>query len=151
VVVIGAHAHLLKRELEHRPVLVAENREWEKGMSSSIRTGVETLVAASSEIEGVVTMLCDQPFVTAEVINGLVEAHCKTSKMVVASAYREACGVPAFFSGQLFAELEGLEANGGARDVIANHSDDLATVFFPEGAIDPDTPQDYEMLEAIMP
>jgi molybdenum cofactor cytidylyltransferase len=56
-----------------------------------------------------------------------------------------------FFRGQLFAELEGLEANGGARDVIANHSDDLATVFFPEGAIDVDTPQDYEMLEAIMP
>src|SRR4051812_32915405 len=34
VVVIGAHADLVKRELEHLPVLVAENREWEKGMSS---------------------------------------------------------------------------------------------------------------------
>jgi molybdenum cofactor cytidylyltransferase len=36
VVVIGAHAELLKKELEHLPVLVANNGEWQKGMSSSI-------------------------------------------------------------------------------------------------------------------
>ena len=57
VVVIGAHAELVKKELEHSPVLVANNAQWQKGMSSSIRIGVETLVNSGGEIEGAVIML----------------------------------------------------------------------------------------------
>src|SRR6266478_5214042 len=84
VVVIGAHGELLKKELLHLPVLVADNGEWQKGMSSSIRIGIETLVTTGEEMEGAVIMLCDQPFVTAGVVNALVEARRKTGKMIVA-------------------------------------------------------------------
>jgi molybdenum cofactor cytidylyltransferase len=150
VVVIGAYAELLKNELETLPILVADNREWEKGMSSSIRIGLETLLTSVGEMEGAVIMLCDQPFVAADVVNGLVEARRKTGKNIVASLYREARGVPAFFSSELFAEISRLEANEGARQVIADHPDEVTAVPFPEGAVDVDTPEDYEMLEAIM-
>jgi molybdenum cofactor cytidylyltransferase len=67
--------------------------------------------------------------------------------VIIASAYGEARGVPAFFSRQLFPEITALEGNEGARQVIANHPDDVATVCFAEGAVDVDTPQDYAMLE----
>src|SRR5882672_9176525 len=50
VVVIGAHAELVKHELEQLPALVADNGEWEKGMSSSIRIGIETLVTTGGEV-----------------------------------------------------------------------------------------------------
>src|SRR6266403_1719996 len=149
VVVIGAHAELLKKELLHLPVLVADNGEWQKGMSSSIRIGIETLITCGEEMEGAVIMLCDQPFVTAGVVNALVEARRKTGKMIVASAYGEARGVPAFFSRQFFPEITALKANDGARQVIANHPDDVATISFAEGAIDVDTPRDYELLETV--
>jgi len=149
VVVTGAHAELVKNELKHLPVLVADNGEWEKGMSSSIRIGTETLVATNGDLDGAVVMLCDQPFVTAAVVNALVEARFKTGKRIVASAYGEARGVPAFFGRQLFPEITALEANSGARQVIANHPDDVATVCFAEGAVDVDTPRDYEMLESV--
>ena len=69
--------------------------------------------------------------------------------MIVASAYGEARGVPALFSRELFAEMTALEGNGGAKQVIANHPDDVAAVCFPEGAVDVDTPRDYEMLETV--
>src|SRR6266850_2094726 len=150
VVVIGAHAKLVKNELEHLPVLVADNGEWQKGMSSSIRIGIETLVTSGEDMEGAVIMLCDQPFVTADVVNALVDAGRKTGKMIVASAYGEARGVPAFFSRQFFPEITTLKANEGARQVISNHPDDVATVSFAEGAIDVDTPQDYERLETMV-
>ncbi len=149
VVVIGAHAELVKNELEHLPVLVADNAEWQQGMSSSIRIGIETLITCGEEMEGAVIMLCDQPFVTAGVVNALVEARRKTGKMIVASAYGEARGVPAFFSRQFFPEITALKANDGARQVIANHPDDVATISFAEGAIDVDTPRDYELLETV--
>jgi molybdenum cofactor cytidylyltransferase len=149
VVVTGAHAELVKNELKHLPILVVDNGEWEKGMSSSIRIGIETLVATNGELDGAVVMLCDQPFVTAAVVNALVEARFKTGKSIVASAYGETRGVPAFFSRQLFPEITALEANSGARQVIANHPDDVASVCFAEGVVDVDTPRDYEMLESV--
>jgi molybdenum cofactor cytidylyltransferase len=151
VVVIGANAGRVRTELEHLPVLVAENREWAKGMSSSIRRGLETLVASGATLEGAVIMLCDQPFITAAVINELVDAHRRTGKSIVASQYREVRGVPALFSIELFAEIASLRANEGARQVIANHADDVTTVSFAEGIVDVDTPRDYELLEAMTP
>jgi molybdenum cofactor cytidylyltransferase len=146
VVMIGAHAELLKEELEHLPILVVENREWEKGMSSSIRIGLDAFVDTYAELDGVVITLCDQPLVTPRVINSLVEAHGKTGQMIIASAYGEARGVPALFARELFGEILALEGNEGARQVIANHSDEVATIYFPEGAVDVDTQRDYESL-----
>ena len=148
VVVLGAHAEQVQVELERLPVLIVENRRWEEGMSSSIRVGLETLVAECEGVDGVVIMLCDQPFVTVEVINELVETYHKTGKLIVASAYGEACGVPVLFSNELFVEIAALEGRQGAKQIIANHPLDVATVCFPEGAVDVDTPQDYERLRA---
>ena len=150
VVVIGAHAELMKKELECLPVSVVDNSEWNKGISSSIRIGVQTLAASGGEVDGAVIMLCDQPFVTVGVVNALVETRRKTGKMIVASAYGEARGVPALFSKELFGEITALKGNEGAKQVIANHDDDVATVCFPEGAVDVDTPEEYETLEKIL-
>jgi molybdenum cofactor cytidylyltransferase len=63
-----------------------------------------------------------------------------TGKMIVASAYGEARGVPALFSKELFGEITALKRNEGAKQLIAKHADDVATVCFPEGAVDVDTP-----------
>ena len=147
VVVIGAHAELMKKELECLPVSIAENSEWNCGISSSIRLGVQTLAASGREVDAAVIMLCDQPFVTVGVVNALVETRRMTGKMIVASAYGEARGVPALFSKELFGEITALKGNEGAKQVIAKHADDVATVCFPEGAVDIDTPQEYETLK----
>ena len=114
VVVIGAHAELVRREVEELPVLVAENREWEKGMSSSIRTGLHELTMTNPEIEAVIVMLADQPLVTAALINQLVDVSRNTGKRIVASAYGKVLGVPALFSRELFADITALNANEGA-------------------------------------
>lgn len=149
VVVVGAHAELLRKEVADLPVSVVENREWEKGMSSSIRTGLHELMMTQPEIDAVVVMLADQPLVTAALINQLVDVRRNTGKRIVASAYGTVLGVPALFSRELFAEITALNANEGARQVIANHPDDVASVCFPEAAVDVDTPEDYELLETM--
>jgi molybdenum cofactor cytidylyltransferase len=149
VVVIGAHAEQVKQELEHLPVLVAENRSWEKGMSSSIRTGLETLVADAGKSDGAVIMLCDQPLVTSAVVDALIDKRRETGKLIIASAYENIRGVPALFGSELFDEIASIEDNEGARQLIANHPEDVATICFPEAAIDVDTPRDYELLATV--
>jgi molybdenum cofactor cytidylyltransferase len=151
VVVVGAHAGPVKTELERLPVLVAENRGWRTGMSSSIRVGLEALVAADPESDGAVVMLCDQPFVDAGVVKGLIDARRETGKYIVASEYGEARGAPVLFSRELFEEVAGLNAAEGARRIIENHPQDVATVSLPEAAFDIDTPHDFALLKAFSP
>jgi len=147
VVVVGSHAAEMRRELNDLPVSVVENKDWQSGISSSIRAGIEGIV--SSDLEGVVIMLCDQPFVTASVLNELISTHRETGHAIVASTYSTTRGVPAFFAPELFNELASLAKDEGARRIIASHPEQVAIVEFPHGAIDIDTPQDHARLQQL--
>lgn len=142
VVVVGSHASEMRQELDDLRVTVVENENWQSGMSSSIRAGLEAIT--TDDCDGVVIALCDQPFVTANLLNELIETHRNTGKPIVASSYGATIGVPAFFSRELFPELKSLSADEGARRIIAAQPESVATITFPEGAIDIDTRQDYE-------
>src|SRR5688500_16668103 len=59
VVVLGASADTIQREIdgsiEHKFV----NAEWQEGMASSIRVGINALVKISPSAEGAILMVCD--------------------------------------------------------------------------------------------
>lgn len=146
VVVTGAHAEQSREELRGLDVLEANNPQWESGMGSSVRVGVEALVEADANAAAVILMLCDQPFVTTNIVAGLVAAHRATGSPIVASQYGESFGVPALFSRSIFAELTGLEGWSGAKQVIKGHASEAHFVPFPMGEIDVDTPDDFARL-----
>lgn len=146
IVVTGAHSELTRRELQGLDVREVLNTLWETGMASSIRAGVEGLVDADPDAGAAVLLLCDQPYVTADVIYGLVAAHRDTGRPVVASKYGGSFGVPALFSRKLFAELTRLEGMSGAKHVIKRHASEAHLLPFPCGEVDVDTPDDFSRL-----
>jgi molybdenum cofactor cytidylyltransferase len=146
IVVLGANAERLQQEVDQLPVRVVENLRWAEGMSTSVGAGIEALIGVSEPIEAAVFMLCDQPFASSQIINEIVKAYTSTGKPIVASQYREALGVPALFSRPLFSELTALSGDQGAKKVIAQHIHEVFGIAFPGGAIDIDTPKDYEQL-----
>lgn len=141
VVVVGNEAQRMRAELAGLPVAVIENANWNAGMSSSIRAGMEELL--NEDLDAVVLTLCDQPYVTAEILNDLIFTHFKTGAPIVASSYEAIQGAPAFFTRELFPELTALTADEGARLVILKHPHSVATITFPQGAFDVDTPEEY--------
>jgi molybdenum cofactor cytidylyltransferase len=145
VVTLGAHAELIGTELQSMPVLVAINPDWRQGMSSSLRVGIETLRRAA-EVDGVVITLADQPFVSASDIDGLIAVHRLTGKPIVASEYGGGLGVPAFIAAPLFGELATLTGSGGAKALIARRREHVASLPLVDGAVDIDTPADYNGL-----
>lgn len=147
VVVLGAYAQQIRPELNQLPVQVVENLRWNQGMSASIKSGIQKLNTATNNIEAVVLALCDQPFVSAQIINQLVEAYYHTGKAIVASEYSGTLGVPALFSHRFFFELTDLKETEGAKQVIKKYSHEVYCIDFPEGAIDIDTPNEYEKLK----
>lgn len=146
-IVLGANAERIKPEISQLPIQIVENQQWEEGMSVSIRVGLEALLAVNQNLEAVAIALCDQPFVSSQTLNQLVEAYHLTGKPIIASEYSGTLGVPALFSRILFSELMTLKSTEGAKKLMNKHIHEVFSVPFPEGAIDIDTPNDYEQLQ----
>lgn len=147
VVVTGANAVVSRKALRGLGVGEAENEQWESGMGSSVRVGIEAIVSTSPQIAAVVVMVCDQPFVTREVVVGLVRAYREKNCSIAASRYGRSYGVPALFSRAHFAELMKLKSAGGAKAIIRKHRRKVHLVLFPKGKIDIDTCEDFARLQ----
>lgn len=146
VVVLGANSELISKQIDTSKVYLTENSEWEEGMASSVRNGLSALQGISPTTDAVIFMVCDQPYVSASLINDLIETQKETGKAIVTCNYGEAIGPPALFYKSLFHELMQLKGDAGAKKIIQQHSDEVATVLFEKGKIDIDTREDFEAL-----
>jgi molybdenum cofactor cytidylyltransferase len=143
VVVLGSGSDMLMNELSGFDIMIATNPLWERGIGSSIKCGLRSLIEGGS-IDAAIISVCDQPFVTAEVIDRLASSFRRTSKAVVASGYKQTAGVPALFSKQMFPVLLEIDDSKGAKQIIyALHADIIP---FPSGSCDIDTPADVVKL-----
>ena len=149
IVVTGANAAASRESLRELDVREIENQQWQSGISSSVRAGIEELVTVSPEAKAAVMMLCDQPLVTPEIILGLISTHRETNCSIVASRYANSYGVPALFNHTHFAELRELKGDQGAKAIITRHLHQAHLLPFPDGDIDIDTPDDFERLESM--
>ena len=103
VVVLGAETDRSAFEVADLPVGVCANGEWQTGMGSSIRSGLQHLLGNEPDLDAVVIALCDQPLVTAADIDSLITEFITTTSPIVAARYGGIVGVPALFS-KLFLE-----------------------------------------------
>lgn len=147
VVVLGANADDILQETNKSGINTIINTEWEEGMASSIRIGLNELLFISPVTEAVIFMVCDQPYISSELINELIQTHLDTGKPMVTCNYGETIGPPALFHRSLFNELMKLKGDAGARKIIQQHIDAIATISFTKGNIDIDTAEDYNDLK----
>jgi len=147
VVVIGSESEKARKELAGTVTIAIENKDWQRGMGTSIRAGVQALIDHAQKVETIVLLTCDQPFVEAQTIEQLVVLRGKTGKAIVASSYSDTLGVPALFDRSCFAELLALDDESGAKPIILSNSERVAEFQFPAGKIDIDTVEDLERLK----
>ncbi len=146
VVVLGAHAEKIRPALARLPVLVVENSAWPEGMASSIRVGIATLQQFSRTLDGALLALCDQPAFSADIIDQLIAAQRTTDRSIVAARYAGRNGAPALFLKEHFLALTALTGEQGARELLNDLPDRVASVELPALAHDLDTPADYAAL-----
>lgn len=146
VVVLGAHSNKIEKELKNTTAHIVVNADWQEGMASSIRCGVKAFIEKWPAAEGLLLMVCDQPFVKTHLLNELITVHQKTGKQIVACSYKGTFGPPTFFHRSFFEELLCLKGDIGARSIVNQHIDMTEIITFPEGSFDVDTDADYERL-----
>ncbi|HTT57461.1 MAG TPA: nucleotidyltransferase family protein [Opitutaceae bacterium] len=151
VIVLGAHAELIRPQVVRLPVLLVDNASWEEGLTSSIRAGIGVLESFSLALDAALLVLGDQPGLSPGALRRLVATHGQSGESIVAAHYGGHPGPPALFARSHFPELLELRGLGGARPLLARHADRVATVDLPELAVDLDTPEDYRTFLARHP
>lgn len=147
VVVLGAYFETIEPHLIDLNIRIVYNQQWSTGMASSIRSGLNAIETIAPDIEAIVLMLCDQPFVSLNLINRLISRYQTTNCNIVASKYAGILGVPALFDKKLFSQLALLQGDIGARKIIHQHYSSCSSIDFFEGVIDIDTLEDYQRLQ----
>lgn len=141
IVVLGAHAEACRAVLADRPVEIVLNENWAAGQSTSMKAG---LAALPTEVSAAIFPLADQPFVTAEVIDAVISAYQQTLAPVVWPAFEGRRGNPVLFDRSLFAEMNQVTGDVGARPVLMAHQDQAEVAAVSEAGIlrDIDRPAD---------
>lgn len=147
VLVTGAYAQQVRSQVQGEDrVHIVWNEHWQQGIASSITCGLQSLLAVATGVQRAAFMVCDQPFVTASLLQQLLQTSMATGKPIVASAYGGTVGIPAVFTSSYFNLLLQLTGDEGAKKLMRQHPGDVVTVAFTQGNIDIDTQADYDAL-----
>lgn len=142
VVVLGANTDKIK-PIDGSTTLY--NNHWQEGMASSIRLAIVE-INKDTYIENAIIMVCDQPCISPQLLNRLIDKHAESGKPIVACVYDDTTGPPALFHRSFFAKLLLLQGHEGAKKILLTHTGETTTVLFEKGSIDIDTIADYENL-----
>lgn len=144
IVVLGANAELIQSRLDKSDVTIETNNDWQSGISSSIQAGIKAL---PDDTEAVMILLCDQPLLEKSSLKKLISLWQQQRNSIVASEYQDTVGVPAIFPAAFFSQLEALQGDKGAKQLLISMKERLLTVSVPEASIDIDTQNDFNNLK----
>ena len=140
IVIIGAAAGTVRRQVDFAGATVVENPEFGEGCAASYRTGLGSIDARA---DAVAVVLGDQPGVEAAVIDTVVEAWRREPSPIACAAYRGRPGHPLVFARALFPLLEALRGDKAAWKILDAHPDWIRPV-----PIDRPAPADVNTWEA---
>lgn len=146
VVVVGAAAAATRAALTGLELVIVENCDYASGQASSLQAGLAALPAAT---EAIVVLLVDQPLITPEIINTLVVAYrAEPTVMAILPRYQGQRGNPVLLSRVLFAALQELKGDIGARELLQRYAAHIRWLDMDDPAVitDMDTPEAYQQL-----
>jgi molybdenum cofactor cytidylyltransferase len=143
IVVLGHEAGAVRAALEGSDVTITVNHDYRAGMSSSLQAGLR---AAGDSCAAAIVLLGDQPYVTATLLDGLIDRFAATGASVVRPAVAGRPANPVLLSSVLFPELLRQRGDVGGREVVERHAGEVSLVRVDDQrvCIDIDSPQDYE-------
>jgi len=134
---VGSNADAVKAVIADTCQIV-ENKDWQKGMGSTIAHGIRHLILHYN-FDAVLVVLGDQYLLTKDDLIKYIDEY--KSQSIIATNHLGKAGVPALFPKQYFDDLSKLKGEGGARLLLkANPHTIMLNV--PNARYDIDTPED---------
>ena len=114
----------IKEALLNTDINVVMNENSSLGVSSSIKLGINF----DKNADGYMFMVCDQPFISIETLNSLIDNFINGDKGIVCVGYGDNKGNPVIFSKRYVNELLSLEGDNGGKRILNGHLNDLNIV-----------------------
>jgi molybdenum cofactor cytidylyltransferase len=132
-VVLGHDFERIMEETDFGDAAVVENPEWEEGIASSLRVGLDALTRLS-RCDRVLILIGDQPEPSEEVVHELLQSHAKAGRPVTIPKYRYSLGNPVVVDKALWPRLMSLEGDEGAMRLWKAHPEWVNEVWFSDPA-----------------
>lgn len=142
IVVLGAVIKAAKEALCGLDVQIVINRNWARGQSASIQTGLRALKVNRP----VIFLLADQPCVTQTLLRSLVEEYHRTQAAIIAPLVMGKRGNPVLFSPIAFDALRHIQGDQGGRAIFSKFDIHWLEWYDDSVLVDIDTPSDLKKL-----
>ncbi len=146
VVVLGANAESIRKEISGTQIEIIVNSFWASGLGSSIACGTDFLIKKKYKPNGILIMLADQPLVDTVYLNAMMDAFNSEYPIIIATGYGNRAGVPALFSKDYYEKLAKLDDDFGAKKIIESQKDNILVLDLGQRTVDIDTKSDYDSL-----
>jgi len=144
LVVLGAHYELISVKINDYPITILNNEAWREGLGKSIAYATDFLTKSNEDIEAVLFVLADQPFITVNYLNNMIDSFVPKKKSIVATSYDDKkIGVPVLFDKVYFKELMHLRDDNGAKHILRQNESYVKALIPPNKNVDLDTKDDY--------
>lgn len=143
VVVLGGSADEIREAVDLGRARVVYNPAHTEGLGSSLRAGLASL---DKRVDRAMVILGDQPAVSAELFDRLLELQASSGLPSAALRFGDLLHPPVVLDRSLFGDLGSLEGDVGCRAVIRGRPELVAALPAESDAnhpIDIDTPEDY--------
>jgi molybdenum cofactor cytidylyltransferase len=148
VLVLGASADEVRRQLATEGLHVVVNPDFQQGMGTSLRTG---LAAVSASMQGALIVLADQPFVRAPTLDQMIAYRQKHAAQILIPLYRGFRGNPILLDRSVFPELMNLSGDIGCRAIFGSHTESIHKLVVDDVGIllDIDSAEDWERFNSL--
>jgi molybdenum cofactor cytidylyltransferase len=125
LVVLGSERGKIEEKVRNFPVRSVFNPDFRSGMLSSVLCGIKAL---PDETRAMVIVLGDQPSVSKQTIDRIVDEYQKTGKGIVLPVYNKERGHPVLIDMKYREEVEALSPDIGLRGTVYSHPEDILEV-----------------------
>ncbi len=150
-VVLGADLEEILDQVDLSDCGIVENPEWEEGIASSLRVGLDALIQ-KSRCEAALVVIGDQPDIDPDLVVRVLETFEGSSAPVVIPKYRYTLGNPVVIDRSLWPRLMSLIGDEGAQRLFQAHPEWVEEVWVEQlPPRDVDTESDVTELKPRQP
>ena len=119
IIVLGfEHLKIKTKLLKSKKINFVINKNYKKGMSSSIKTGLKKLPKNS---KGFLIVLGDMPNITKTIINKICLSITRSDKEIILPKFKNRTGNPIGFKHSMIKNIYKIKGDRGAKNIIKNN------------------------------
>ena len=121
IIVLGYQKEIIEKLIDkNEKIKFVFNKNFESGMASSIKTGLDNL---SEKTEAFFICLADMPMVNHDIYNQLIKS--KDNKEIIVPTYKEQQGNPVLFDNSMKETVMNITGDVGAKKILELNKDKI--------------------------